>query len=181
MRFGVRYKKEINSSIENLWKLISSPGHLNLVHPFCKKNYPIVWEENNHKDVLIYLNGLKYEREFTNWEKYSGYSLLIGNSVNKKSKVDWTIETKNNLTFLTITVYPYLYENLPKLFYKLIFYIIINPMLKKYLKSVLCGIEWHILNDKPVKKNMFGKHLWFSKFWFYKLLYRFQTFNIFQK
>ena len=125
MRLGVIYKKEINSSIENLWKLISSPGHLNLVHPFCKKNHPIVWKENNHKDVLIYLNGLKYEREFTNWERYSGYSLLIGDSVDKKSKVDWRIESKNNLTFLTITVYPYLYENLPKLFYKLIFFIII--------------------------------------------------------
>ena len=107
LRSGVSYKKEINSSVENLWKLISSPGHLNLFHPFCKNNEAIVWDKNNHKDILVYLNGLRYEREFIDWNENTGYSLLIGEQSKKKSKVDWLIEYENNSTFLSITVYPY--------------------------------------------------------------------------
>jgi hypothetical protein len=70
MRLSVSFSKEINSSVDNLWKLISSP----LVHPFCKKNETLVWNNKNHKDVLVYLNGLKYEREFITWNKNKGYS-----------------------------------------------------------------------------------------------------------
>ena len=172
LRSGVSYKKEINSSVENLWKLISSPGHLNLFHPFCKNNEAIVWDKNNHKDILVYLNGLRYEREFIDWNENTGYSLLIGEQSKKKSKVDWLIEYENNSTFLTITVYPYLFDYLPKLFYRPLFFLIINPMLKSYLNSVLNGVEWYLVKKNPVPKNMFGKHLWFSKFGIIKFFYK---------
>ena len=164
MRLSVSFSKEINSSVDNLWKLISSPGHLNLVHPFCKKNETLVWNNKNHKDILVYLNGLKYEREFITWNKNKGYSLLIGESSGKKSKVDWMIGSNNNKTHLTITVHPYLFDYTPKFIYWPLFLTIIKPMLKKYLKSVLNGIEWYLAKKTPVTKNMFGKHLWFSKY-----------------
>ena len=54
----ITLKKKINSSSNDLWKLISEPEHLNLVHPFCRSNEIIVWNEKEHKDVLVYLNGL---------------------------------------------------------------------------------------------------------------------------
>ena len=122
MRIGISCKKEINSSVENLWKLISSPEHLKLVHPFCKRNEVIVWNKNEHKDILVYLNGLRYIREFTSWNTDKGYSLLIGEINKKKSKVDWVIESKNNITYLTITVYPYLFNHYPGVIYKTFFF-----------------------------------------------------------
>ena len=164
MRIGVSCKKEINSSVENLWKLISSPEHLKLVHPFCKRNEVIVWNKNEHKDILVYLNGLRYIREFTSWNEDKGYSLLIGEINKKQSKVDWVIESKNNITYLTTTVYPYLFNHYPRVIYKTIFFFFFYPKLKKYLKSVHNGINWFLVEQTPVAKNMFGKHLWFSKY-----------------
>ena len=87
MILPVSYEIKINSSKEKLWDLISSPGHLNLFHPFCKKNKAINWNKNGKKDILIYLNGLKYIREFYKWDEDYGYSLLIGKENGEKSKV----------------------------------------------------------------------------------------------
>tara|TARA_B100000965_G_C19255268_1_gene610561 strand:+ start:37 stop:567 length:531 start_codon:yes stop_codon:yes gene_type:complete len=172
LRKSVSYKKQISTSAENLWKLISSPGHLNLVHPFCKKNEILVWNKDEHKDILVYLNGLRYEREFILWNENKGYSLLIGEAFEKTSKVDWKIESKNRFTYLRIRVSPYLFEKLPKFLYLPLFYLVISPMLKNYLKSVLNGIEWYTVKNTPVTKNMFGKHLWFSNFWINKFLFK---------
>ena len=32
------------------------------------------------------------------------------------------------------------------------------------LLAVISGINWYLINQKPVTKNHFGKHIWFSKF-----------------
>ena len=62
---SISVTKKIDSSAQELWKIISKPGNLNLTHPFCKKNDIIKWYGKGSKDVLIYLNGLTYFREFT--------------------------------------------------------------------------------------------------------------------
>ena len=114
--------------------------------------------------MLVYLNGIRYFREFKTWKEKKGYTLIIGTKRGKKSEVNWQINSKNNKTFLKISVKPYLFENLPSLIYKIMFYIIVKPMLTKYLKSVIGGIDWYITNKKPVPKNNFGKHIWFSNY-----------------
>ena len=58
---------------------------------FCKKNDIIKWDGKGSKDVLIYLNGLTYFREFTDWNNQKGYSLLIGKKRGPKSKVIWDL------------------------------------------------------------------------------------------
>ena len=35
-------------------------------------------------------------------------------------------------------------------------------MLKKYLNSVTDGLKYYLENDKKIKKNQFGTHMWFS-------------------
>ena len=59
------------------------------------------------KDILVYLNDLTFIREFLTWEKNIGYSLIIGEKNKQKSYVEWKIDTINDDTYLTITVYPY--------------------------------------------------------------------------
>ena len=39
--WSVGYKMKIDSNLDDLWNIITKPGHLELVHPFCKENYPI--------------------------------------------------------------------------------------------------------------------------------------------
>ena len=81
-KWKVYYEEEINSSVDSLWDLISSPSNLELFHPFCKSNKIIKWPGENSIDELIYLNGLTFIRKFKSWKKKKGYSLLIGEKDN---------------------------------------------------------------------------------------------------
>ena len=83
---------KVENTANEVWDLISSPGHLNLFHPFCKENN--VLESKNTvivKDQLIYLNGLTYYRSFTEWNPGLGYGLKIGSKNAKESEVKWQI------------------------------------------------------------------------------------------
>tara|TARA_B100000925_G_C21983908_1_gene463625 strand:+ start:356 stop:847 length:492 start_codon:yes stop_codon:yes gene_type:complete len=159
---SVSYEKKISSSKKELWDLISSPEHLNLVHPFCKSNESINWDKKKSKDVLVYLNGMVYFRDFTSWEDGNGYELMIGRKRGKKSRVVWKIKSDDKSVSLKITVYPYLLSNWPRVMSLIPYKFIISPLLKSYLKSVISGINYYLINQKPVEKNHFGKHIWFS-------------------
>ena len=77
-RLPVTQSIEFKLTIEELWNLISEPGNLNSSHPYCKTNEVISWDEENHSDRLVYLNGRNYIRHFQTWEEGKGYTLLIG-------------------------------------------------------------------------------------------------------
>ena len=162
MILPVSRKIKLKSNTEILWDLISSPENLNLVHPFCKSNKVIKWDNNSHSDSLLYYNNRTYIREFFEWEEGKGYKLYIGEEGKKKSKVIWEIIKNKNNSILKISVYPYIFNDkavIPYLFYYVLF---IKPGLSKYLDNVLKGIDWYLTNETPVKKNQFGTHKWFS-------------------
>ena len=157
-------KIKIENSASVVWELISYPGHLNQFHPFCKENK--VLESKNDailKDQLIYLNGLTYYRTFTDWKPKVGYSIKIGRKNAKESDVKWQIIDKGEFTFVKITIKPYTSSKIPKLLYPFFHYAVIRPKLKSYLKSVLKGLEYYLSHKKPVPRNKFGNHSWFSK------------------
>ena len=134
--WSVSKKHKIECSVKDLWSLIIEPGNLNLVHPFCQSNEIIEWENGNHRDVLVYLNGLTYFREIIKSKKNKGYTLFIGKKRGKKSKVVWEITSFKNQTYLSITVYPYLLSSWPKILSFVPYILIINPYLKKYLTRI---------------------------------------------
>ena len=35
---------------EKVWQIISEPGNLNKVHPFCKSNTVVNWDKDKHED-----------------------------------------------------------------------------------------------------------------------------------
>ena len=143
-------------------EIISRDGNLNYVHPFCKDNYSISWDGINSIDVLEYLNGLKFIREFMTWEPEIGYSLLIGTKNGKKSCC-LENKLKNYKNYLSITVYPHFMRKYPKIILLFPHKIIVEPYLKKYLKSVIGGIDYYLKNRKNSSRNYFGKHEWFSE------------------
>tara|TARA_Y100000748_G_C15412284_1_gene455942 strand:- start:47 stop:547 length:501 start_codon:yes stop_codon:yes gene_type:complete len=159
---SISVSKKIHTTEFKLWKFISSPGYLNSSHPFCKENKIISWNKKSHIDQLIYLNNLKYIREFIIWNENEGYTLLIGEKNKKKSKVNWKISSINKETYLTITVYPYFLSSYPKIISFLPYKLYIRPKLEEYLKSVLKGINWYLEKGEKVPRNAFGKHSWFS-------------------
>ena len=146
---------------QSVWKIISEPGNLNKVHPFCKSNKVINWDKDNHEDILEYLNGVTLHRKFDKWEEGKGYELNIGRENGRKSKVIWKI-TGEKKSKLKITVYPHVFSNRSRIIYFITHALFINPGLKKYLSSVLMGYKWYLENKQPVPRNHFGKHKWFS-------------------
>ena len=146
---------------QSVWKIISEPGNLNKVHPFCKSNKVVYWDKDNHQDILEYLNGVTLHRKFDKWEEGKGYELNIGRENGRKSKVIWKI-TGEKKSKLKITVYPHVFSNRSRIIYFITHALFINPGLKKYLSSVLRGYKWYLENKQPVPRNHFGKHKWFS-------------------
>ena len=149
-------------SVENLWKVVSSPNYLNNVHPFCKENSIIKWNNDHHEDKILYLNDKTYIRKFVSWRALKGYDLWIGDNNKDQSFVEWRLEKVGSRSKLTITFYPFLLSTWPRILSFLPYFLYINVKLKSYLFSVLSGIDWYIKENTPVPKNQFGKHSWFS-------------------
>ena len=159
---SIQVIKEINATEDELWDVISQPGHLELTHPFSKSHSVTSWPGVESNDVLIYLSGLRYERYFTDWSEGNGYTIQIGGREGKKSKVIWEISSEENKTFLSITIYPHFLANTPRFFSFLPYELLIRPKLTSYLNSVLGGIDYYLVKKESVPKNHFGTHKWFS-------------------
>lgn len=154
---------KINVSSEQVWEVISKPGNLELCHPFCKTNPVEKWPGKESIDYVHYYNGLKYQRIFTNWIEGLGYDLHIGTVNGRKSKVKWRIDkTGESSSELRITIYPHDIKKYPNFVKPLIYFFYIKPMLRKYLNSVLKGFRTYIIQSKPIQKNQFGTHSWFT-------------------
>ena len=160
--YSISVKKKINGSTEDVWELISKPSNLELFHPFCMSNKTVIWTGVGSIDELIYLNNFKLVREFFKWKKNEGYQLLIGRKGGRKSLVVWEITKVSKDVFLSITVYPHIMRDKPKIISFLPYLFIVKPNMKRYLENVINGLNWHLMHSKPVPKNLFGKHKWFS-------------------
>jgi len=159
----VKCSMNFNLDVSELWRLISAPGNLNDSHPFCSKNEVIVWDETNHIDKLLYLNGRLYIRKFKTWEENKGYTLLIGEESGPQSYVIWEIDKiAENKSNLTITVHPFILAKLSQLSSYVPYYLFVKPRMTTYLNSVLGGFKYFCDNKKKVPRNYFGSHRWFS-------------------
>lgn len=161
-KLSVKSEIKLNTDIKKIWKLFSTPSHLELFHPFCKNNKIVIWNEQTKIDKLTYLNGLVYERNIYSWQKNTGFKLYIGKKKGKKSKVEWDLNPINNMVILSIKVTPYISKKFSLKIYNLLLKFYILPLLKRYLKNVLKGIKFYLEDGKVVKHNQFGSHSWFS-------------------
>ena len=114
---------------------------MELFHPFCLKNEVVKWDGIHSEDRLEYLNGRKMKRKFVRWEEGIGYDLYINQLGKPRSFVSWRITKIKEVSQIKIIVY---------------------PLLKSYLNSVVGGLEFYLNTNYPVKKNQFGRHIWFS-------------------
>tara|TARA_Y100000589_G_scaffold12583_1_gene10297 strand:- start:18 stop:518 length:501 start_codon:yes stop_codon:yes gene_type:complete len=160
--WSVCHTTKLSNSKDELWNTISKRSNLELFHPYCKKNPYIKWDKSKSVDEVHYLNGLVYRRNFCDWIESVGYDLLIGENEKDMSYVSWRIKGNDSVSELTITVYPYIFNRSSKIFDLLPFFLIIKPGLKKYLKNIGLGLNYYFKYQKPVTKNQFSSHKWFS-------------------
>ncbi|MDK1292926.1 MAG: hypothetical protein QGM46_11440 [Actinomycetota bacterium] len=77
-RWPVGVTQSIAWPSNDVWEAISTPGILELCHPFCQANPVTVWPGAGSLDEVHYFNGMVYERRFLEWIDGVGYSLEIG-------------------------------------------------------------------------------------------------------
>jgi len=147
----------------NIWSAIAKPGNLRAFHPFCEKNPVYEWPGVGSKDAVYYYSGWVLQRKFINWIDGVGYDLLIGREGGRKSYVSWRItDERKDISTLKITIYPHSLQNIPTAIRWIPHIAAVQPSLNRYLDAVLKGLEWFINSGKPVRKNQFGSHKWFS-------------------
>ena len=162
-RWPVAVEQTIAAPAHEVWQEISTPNNLEWCHPFCAKNPVQVWPGPGSRDEVHYLNELVFERKFLKWIEGVGYDLLIGKHDGRLSYVSWRISPAGDQNcILKIVVYPHLLQNVPAFIGWLPYIVRVRPMLKKYLKSVVGGVEWYLVHKERVPRDKFGRHPWFS-------------------
>jgi len=161
-RWPVSASRSIIASPPVIWTTISRPGNLEDCHPFCKKNTVVKWAGKDSIDIIEYYSGWVMQREFVNWVEGEGYDLYIGREGGRKSFVSWRIKGEQGGSRLSITILPHALQKVPVVVRWIPHFLVIQPSLKSYLESVLKGIDWFITTEKPVIKDQFGTHRWFS-------------------
>lgn len=162
-KWPITVTRKIETSPQNIWLTISSPGNLEDCHPFCESNPVDEWPGVGAKDTIHYNSGWVLNREFVNWIDGVGYDLTIGRKSGRKSFVSWRItQVPKNKCALSITIYPHILQNIPVAIRWIPHIVSVRPALLKYLESVLSGFDWFITTGKPVQMNQFGSHCWFS-------------------
>ena len=162
-RWPVAVAQPIAAPAGQVWEAISMPGNLEPCHPFCASNPVQAWPGEGSRDEVHYLGGRVLERRFCSWIDGTGYDLEIGERDGAMSSVSWRILPVNDRgSILRIAIYPHLLQNLPAAIRWLPYSLYVGPMLERYLTSVVQGFEWYVIRGKPVPRNQFGSHPWFS-------------------
>ena len=163
LNWPVRVAQNISAPAAQVWELISTPGNLELFHPYCMRNPVTDWLGKSSKDEVHYYSGLIYEREFYAWIDGAGYDLLIGKRGQEKSMVSWRIKSINEFNcMISIEVRSAFLLRYARSFRWFVHAFWLRPRLRQYLSAVTQGIKWKVESGKNVHRNQFGLHPWFS-------------------
>lgn len=150
----------IDAAPEKVWALISSPGHLGECHPFVAANPVDQWPGAGARDHLEYYNGRRIVRDFVAWNEGLGYEIEITDANGPVADVSWQLMEVPGGTELSIAIMPRF--SLPRPLTWMASGAVVVPMLTRYLRSVLRGIDYRVTTGRPVRPNQFGRHRWFS-------------------
>ena len=152
------------ASAAQAFSILERPGHLEPFHPFCQENTALAWDEFERRDRIVYLNGLRLDRQFVRWTPDEGFELLIGGSVEKRSLVTWMLRDDSSVSStITITVRPYIYAGKTRVTNATLHALWIRPRLNAYLTSVVNGLNRYLETGERVARNAWGSHPWFSR------------------
>jgi len=162
-KWPVTVRRTIAAPTSKLWEVISSPGSLPLYHPFCEKNPVFEWSGADSRDEVHYFNGVVLARRFSAWYDDVGYDLEIGRPGGRTSIASWRIApVKERRSSIEIAVFPHALQHVPTAVRWLPHLVRLRPQLRRYLRSVVKGLDWFITRGQPVRRNQFGAHPWFS-------------------
>lgn len=148
---------------ERVWQIMATPGALVRYHPFCSDNPVAAWPGVGAQDTIHYLSGLVLHRRFTDWQEGRGYELQIGNDRWPSSHVRWElVATGANESELTISIWPAAVVGFPSVLRWVLRRWYLLPLLRRYVRAVLRGLDFHLTTGRVVTPNQFGRVRLFS-------------------
>ncbi len=152
------------ASAAQAFSVLERPGHLEPFHPFCQENTALAWDDSERRDRIVYLNGKILDRQFVRWTPDEGFELLIGESIDERSLVTWSLHDDSSVSStITITVRPYIYAGKARVANATLHALWIRPRLNAYLTSVVSGLNQYLETGERVARNAWGSHPWFSR------------------
>lgn len=166
-RYTVTQHREIAAPAAAVWDVISAPGHLEECHPFCAANQVEIWPGVGSVDTLEYYSGRTITRRFVAWYDGTGFDIEITDAGGLVAEVAWRLSERRssdrgNSSDLTIAIEPRFSIGVPTWLDRPAQLLFLRPMLVRYLRAVLAGIDWRVTTGSPVQRNQFGAHRWFS-------------------
>lgn len=158
----IAHLRQIAAPAAVVWNLISTPGYLEQCHPFCAANPVDRWPGAGSRDHVEYYNGRTLTRHFVGWHDRTGYDIELSDANGPVAFAAWRLDGNDARAVLTITLTPLWHLRLPPLVREATEALIVSPMLRRYLRAVLAGIEYRITTGRPATRNQFGPHRWFS-------------------
>jgi|GEM_PF-5836013 len=162
--FSSRQKVSIKGviSIEkpaaHLWDVITTPGYLKLVHPFCKFHEKVSWDSVGQKDSGAFYSGEKMVRELVHITQGESYTMDVMGKNNGASKIIFTIHKTPVLNKVDFSVFiqSEAFNKMPRPLWKIFMKRKVESNLEVYLSSLLNGIKFYAETGIPVTKNQFG-------------------------
>ena len=153
---------QIDISPNNLWKIVTAPGHLKNYHPFCENHEKSAWDGVGCKDKSKSYAGKIINREIINWVEGAHYQIKMNNNDTHDTRVSFDVFEEEGNTFYKITIITNAYRNMPRPLWYFLSFLIIIPSYKKYLHSQLQGLKFYSETGKKVRRNQFGSHKKYS-------------------
>ena len=160
----VNSTKVINVPASTVWEGVTDEGHLAVAHPYVELHTHEGPMQRGARDRIVYLNGLTFDRHFTDWREGEGYTLLIGRPQGRsRSRVEWHIESLGpTQSSLSITIHPDLLHRMPGWLRWVAFQWKVKPQLKAYLNAVTGGLAHWLETGTPVRRSNHPDHPWFG-------------------
>ena len=90
--------RAVQAGSVRVWQVISTPGYLELCHPFCERNPVQRWATNDARDTIHYYGGRVVHRRFTAWLEGAGYDLVVvDNPGVEQARVRWRSHPGNQV------------------------------------------------------------------------------------
>ena len=162
--FRIKGTISIGAPREKLWRIITTPGHLEYFHPFVKEHGKAEkWNGVGAKDYGVFNNGKRLNRTVIDWKEGSGYKIKMEHDDTNKTFVCFVLTgTSPTQTNFSVEIQTDSYRKIPRPIWKIFARYFLVPSFKKYLYSILKGLEYYTETGKKVRKNQFGRHRKFS-------------------
>jgi hypothetical protein len=110
-----------------------------------------------------YLSGLVLHRRFTVWDEGHAYELEIGKADWPVSYVRWElVATGAEESELNISIWPGAFAGYPSALRWALHRWYLVPLLRRYLRAVLRGLDYYVTTGRDVVPNQFGRVWLFS-------------------